>query len=75
MASRFCCTSVFSSVSDLFLPYGHVRVGISGGLETAIHPSRLLLDKYQTDPQCVFLNLVFLMSLIFAIIIGNCNVQ
>ena len=44
LASRLCCTSVFSRVSDLFLPYGQVGVGINGGLETAIHLPRLL-DK------------------------------
>ena len=31
LASRLCCTSVFSRVSDLFLPYGQVGVGISWG--------------------------------------------
>ena len=43
----------------MFLAYGQVRVGINGGLETAIHLSRLVLDKYQTDPQMCLLKFGF----------------
>jgi len=40
LASRLCCLTVRPSLPHIFLPYGQVGVGISGGLESAIHTTR-----------------------------------
>lgn len=59
LASRLCCSAVLPRVSDLLLPYGQVGVGTKGGLEAAIHLSRLLIERHQHNTQMCILKLDF----------------
>ena len=44
LVSKVCCLAVRSALPDVFLPFGHVGVGVSGGLEAAIHSLRTILS-------------------------------
>ena len=39
----------------MFLPFGQVSVGISGGLEAAIHSIRLFVAQHYDDPDLALL--------------------
>ena len=49
LASRLCCLVVRPSLPNVFLPYGQVGVGISGGLEAAIHVTRRYIFQHASD--------------------------
>ena len=49
LVSKVCCLSVRSLLPDLLLPFGQVGVGISGGLEAAVHSMRSILSLYGSD--------------------------
>ena len=49
--------SVRSLLPDLLLPFGQVGVGISGGLEAAVHPMRSILSLYGSDSSLCCLKL------------------
>jgi len=51
LASRLCCSAVRKRMPQVFLPSGQLGVGISGGLEAAIHGVRSYLcsNERNTD--------------------------
>ena len=49
LASRLCCQFARPFLSDFFLPYVQVGVGIPGGLEAAIHAVRHSLSQFGND--------------------------
>ena len=57
LVSKVCCLSVRSLLPDLLLPFGQVGVGISGGLEAAVHSMRSILSLYGSDSSLCCLKL------------------
>ena len=57
LASRLCCLAVRPSLPSVFLPYGQVGVGISGGLETAIHVTRRYIFQHASDSTLALLKI------------------
>ena len=49
LANCECCLAVRPSLPSVFLPYCQVGVGIPGGLETAIHATRLYIIQHASD--------------------------
>ena len=50
LVSKVCCLAVRSALPDVFLPFGQVGVGVSGGLEAAIHSLRTILSTLGSKP-------------------------
>ena len=48
LVSKVCCLAVRSALLDVFLSFGHVGVGVSGGLEAAIHSLHTILSKIRS---------------------------
>ena len=44
LISKVCCLAVRSALPVVFLPFGQVGIGVSGGLEAAIHSLRTILS-------------------------------
>ena len=44
LSSRLCCQFACPFLSDFFLPYGQVGVGIPGGLETILFPNLAMMN-------------------------------
>ena len=57
LVSKVCCLSVRSLLPDLLLPFGQVGVGISGGLEAAVHSMHSILSLYGSDSSLCCLKL------------------
>ena len=57
LVSKVCCLSVRSLLPDQLLPFGQVGVGISGGLEAAVHSMRSILSLYGSDSSLCCLKL------------------
>ena len=57
LASRLCCQFARPYLSDFFLPYGQVGVGIPGGLEAAIHAVRHSLAELGNDESLALLKI------------------
>ena len=57
LVSSVCCFSVCLSLPDLFLPFGQVGVGISGGLEASVHSLRTILSMLDSDSSLCCLKL------------------
>ena len=49
LVSRLCCLSVRPRLEELLLPYGQVRVGITGGLEVGVHTVRSFIDTNSAE--------------------------
>ena len=54
--SRVCCAAVKPRLPEIFLPYGQIGVGISGGLEAAIHSMSSFISSNVNDPTLCCLN-------------------
>jgi len=52
-----CCHFARPFLSDFFLPYGQVDVGIPGGLEAAIHAVRHSISKLGNDESLALLKI------------------
>ena len=57
LASRLCCQFARPFLSDFFLPFGQVGVGIPGGLEAAIHAVRHSLSQFGNDEPLALLKI------------------
>ena len=57
LASRLCCEFAFPFLSDFFLPYGQVDVGIPGDLEVAIHAVHHSLSQFGNDESLALLKI------------------
>ena len=57
LISHICCVAAKSRLSEIVLPYGQVGVGISGGLEAAIHSLSSSINSQGSDPTLCCLKL------------------
>ena len=55
LAIHHCYFVVQSRLPEVFLPFGQVSVGISGGLEAAVHSARLFVAHHCDDPDLALL--------------------
>ena len=46
LVSRLCCAAVKASLPEVFVPYGQVGVGVTGGVEAAIHALSTVLAQH-----------------------------
>ena len=50
LVSKVCCFAIRPALPDTFLPFGQVGVGVSGGLEAAVHSLRTILSTVGSNP-------------------------
>ena len=50
LVSKVCCFAIRPALPDTFLPFGQVGVGVSGGLEAAVHSLRTILLTVGFNP-------------------------
>ena len=50
LVSKVCCFAIHPTLPDTFLPFGQVGVGVSGGLEAAVHSLRTTLSTVGSNP-------------------------
>ena len=56
LASKLCCQYVKSDLTQFF-PYEQLGMGIKGGLEVAIHATRLNIERFQDSPDMCLLKI------------------
>ncbi len=59
LTSRLCCSAVFPSLPDTFIPEGQVGVGVKRGLEAAIHGTRYIVNQHQSKTNFCLLKVDF----------------
>lgn len=59
LTSRLCCSAIQAFLPEVFLPEGQVGVGIRGGLEAAIHATRLYIQEHELDEDLCLLKVDF----------------
>ena len=59
LASKLCCLYIKGDLPQFFLPYGQLGVGTRGGLEAAIHATRLNIERFKDSPDMCLLKIDF----------------